>query len=78
MLLYLGQVSSAKRAGERDRFSAKQLYPRFSRRVLETLGVADARAYVVERTAEGAKPGTVNKEVGLMSAALNWARKELE
>jgi len=78
MLLYLGQVSSAKRAGERDRFSAKQLYPRFSGRVLETLGVADARAYVAERTAEGAKPGTVNKEIGLMSAALNWARKELE
>ena len=78
MLLYLGQVTPAKRAGERDRFSAKRLYPRFSGRVLETLCVADARAYVAGRTAEGAKPATVNKEVGLMSAALNWARRELE
>lgn len=78
MLMYLGQVSPAKRAGERDQFSAKRLYPRFSGRVLETIGAADARAYVAERTAEGAQPGTVNKEVGLMSAALNWARRELE
>jgi integrase len=78
MLLYLGQVTPAKRAGERDRFSAKRLYPRFSGRVLETLCVADARAYVAGRAAEGAKPATVNKEVGLMSSALNWARRELE
>ena len=78
MLLYLGQVSPSKRAGERDHFSAKQLYPRFTGRTLETLSVADARAYVAKRTAEGAQPGTVNKEVGLMSAALNWARRELE
>jgi integrase len=78
MLMYLGQVSPGKRAGERDQFSAKRLYPAFSGRALETLGAADARAYVGERTAEGAQPGTVNKEVGLMSAALNWARRELE
>jgi len=78
MLMYLGQVSASKRAGERDQFSAKRLYPAFSGRVLETLGAADARAYVAQRTAEGAQPGTVNKEVGLMSAALNWARRELE
>jgi len=78
MLLYLGQVTPAKRAGERDNFSAKQLYPRFTGRILEKLSVADARAYVTERAAEGAQPGTVNKEVGLMSAALNWARRELE
>ena len=36
------------------------------------------RGYIAARTAAGIAAGTINKEVGLMSAALNWARSELE
>ncbi len=78
MLAYLGAVTVLKKAGERDHTSAKQLYPVFSGRVLESLRAVDARAYVAKRQAAGAAAGTINKEVGLMSAALNWARRELE
>jgi integrase len=78
MLAYLGQVTPTKRAEERDKFSAKRLFPVFTGRVLETLSVSDARAYVAQRKKEGIQPGTINKEVGLFSAALNWARRELE
>ena len=81
MLLYLGQVTPAKRAGERDRFSAKRLYPRFSGRVLETLCVADARAYVAGRTAEGAKPiplhTTLSARCNMPSSGYFWRRHGL-
>lgn len=78
MLAYLGQVTPTKKSGERDKYSAKRLFPEFTGRVLEKLTVADARAYIAKRRGEGAGPATVNKEIGLFSAALNWARRELE
>jgi integrase len=58
--------------------SAKRLYPHFSGRLLSELTGQEVRAYVVSRRADGAQPATVNREIGLLSAALNWARKELE
>ena len=78
LLLYLAQVTPTKRAPERDPFSAKALFPFFSGRRLAAIGAAEVRGYIASRTAAGAAPGTINKEIGLMSAAMNWARKELE
>lgn len=81
MLLYLDGPSKAKRSPERDRYSLKRLYPVFSGRLLEKLGVADARRYIAERQSQGVQSGTINteiEEIGLMSAALNWAPRELE
>ena len=77
MLLYLSQVSPSKKSGERDKYSAKQLYRVFTGQSLQQLSGADARAYIAQRLKQGATPGTVNKEIGLFSAALNWARQEL-
>jgi len=73
-----GSSDRAQEGPDRDHTSAKQLYPVFSGRLLEGLRVADARAYVARRQAAGAAAGTINKEVGLFSAALNWSRRELE
>jgi integrase len=78
LLLYLAQVTPTKRAPERDPFSAKALFPFFSGRRLAAIGAAEVRGYIATRAAAGAAPGTINKEIGLMSAALNWARRELE
>jgi excisionase family DNA binding protein len=78
LLLYRQQVTPAKRAPERDRRSAKALFPAFTGRVPESVKAAHVRGYIAGRTAAGITAGTINKEVGLMSAALNWARKELE
>ena len=77
LLAYLPE-HQGKRSAERDRYSAKRLYPYFSGRLLSELTGQDVRAYVAARRADGAQPATVNREIGLLSAALNWARKELE
>lgn len=78
LLLYLEQVTPTKRAPERDKSSAKVLFPVFTGRDLASIGAAEVRGYIASRRAGGIAPGTINKEVGLMSAAMNWARRELE
>ncbi|TQF00217.1 MAG: site-specific integrase [Spiribacter salinus] len=76
MLHYLDSTRDEKRATERDRYSAKRLYPAFTGRDLATLTPGDIRDYVNDRKAAGAGPGTINRELGLLSAAINYARKE--
>jgi integrase len=78
MMLYLEQVTINKRAPERDRYSLKALYPHFQGRRLADLSGADVRAYIAARRKTGIAAGTINKEVGLMSAATQWAKRELE
>lgn len=36
----------------------------------------DVRSYIDGRRKDGAEPGTINREVGLLSAAINYARME--
>jgi integrase len=78
MLRYLEGPGAEKRSAERDYYSAKQLYPHFSGRELTALGAGDIREYIAARKAKGVGPGTINRELGLLSAALNWARQDLE
>ena len=78
ILAYLGEVTPTKAAAESDRYAAKHLQPVFTGKRLVDIGVAEVRAYIKARQAEGASAGTLNKEIGLMSAATNWARRELE
>ncbi|WP_295449106.1 site-specific integrase [uncultured Thiodictyon sp.] len=75
MLAYLKGPSADKRA-DRDRYSAKHLYPAFTGRNLATLAPSDVRRYIDDRRAAGAQPGTINREIGLLSSALNYARRE--
>jgi integrase len=76
MLKYLQATQMEKRSADRDRMSAKHLYPVFTGRSLREIRAADVRKYIDNRKAEGAKPATINKEVGLLSAAMNYARQE--
>lgn len=46
--------------------------------MLNQLGAADIRAYIDARKEAGAAPGTVKRELALLSTALNYARTELE
>jgi integrase len=78
MVLYLDGPSLEKRSHERDLYSLKRLAPVFEGRELGSLIGADARGYIAKRQAEGVSAATINKEIGLFSAALNWARLELE
>jgi integrase len=77
MVLYLDGPSLEKRSHERDLYSFKQLAPAFQGRELASLTGTDARGYIDKRKTE-VSAATVNKEVGLFRAAINWARKELE
>lgn len=76
MLKYLQATQPEKRSAERDRMSAKHLYRVFTGRLLREVRASDIRKYIDQRKVEGAKPATINKEVGLFSAAINYAHKE--
>jgi integrase len=78
MVAYLDGPSLDKRSHERDLYSFKQLAPTFQGRELVDLTGADARGYIAQRQAAGISAATINKEIGLFSAALNWARSDLE
>ena len=76
MLAYLPVSEREKRSSERDRNSLKRLYPFFTGRDLGSITPMDVRAYVDQRRNAGVGPGTINREIGLLSAALNYARRE--
>lgn len=76
MLRYLQATKEEKRSSERDKTSAKHLYKVFSGFELRALTAAQVRGYINHRKAEGVKSSTINKEIGLLSAATNYARKE--
>lgn len=60
----------------RDRCSLKHLYPEFTGRDLNVVTAVDVRNYIARRKAEGAAASTINKEIGLLSSAINYARRE--
>lgn len=76
MLAYLKATEDEKRSAERDKYSAKHLYQFFTGCQLEALKGSDIRAYIEARKSEGAAQGTVNRETGLFSSAINYARNE--
>ncbi len=77
MLDYLKETMHLKRTGPRRiRIAAKHLYAEFSGRNINQVQVHDVRAYVRKRRQAGAAASTINKEVGLLSAAVNHARRE--
>ena len=74
MLRYLKETQSTKRSAERDAWTIKRLQPYFAGRVLNDLKRSDVRGYVLSRRADDVKGSTINRELGLLSAALNVAR----
>lgn len=73
MLAYLADTQTVKRSAERDSYSAKQLYPMFTGRTLDSLTPGDIRQYIRQRTEAKVQPATINKELRLLSSALNYA-----
>lgn len=76
MLRYLKETKTIKRSAETDAWYAKALTAYFSGRVLCKLKRADIRGYIAKRRADGLKGGTINREIGLLSSAINRARVE--
>lgn len=78
MAEYMEGPSLDKKDPVRDHYSLKQLAPVFGGRELATLTRADARNYIAKRRDDKMQDATIRKEIGMFSAALNWARTELE
>jgi integrase len=76
MLQYLKEVE--RRSAERDHYNLKNLYPFFTGRVMEELSASDVREYINHRRVKGVGPATINREIGLLSAAINHAKREWE
>ncbi len=76
MLRYLKETKTIKRSAETDAWYAKALTAYFSGRVLSKLKRADVRGYITRRKSDGVKGGTINREIGLLSSAINRARVE--
>ena len=76
MLAYLKATEDEKRSARRDKYSAKHLYQFFTGHQLEVLKGSDIRAYIEARKLEGAAQGTINREIGLFSSSINYARNE--
>lgn len=76
MLAYMREV--VKRSSERDRFSLRQLFPFFSGKEMQQLSPVHVRQYINIRRGQGIQAGTINKEIGLLSVAINYANREWE
>ena len=77
MLAYI-DAHSNKRSLERDGYSIQHLDRLIGEnREISGLTIGDIYAYQQTRATEGAAPGTINREVGLLSAALNWAGRAM-
>jgi len=79
MLAYLPASERRKRPGtvERDRISAKHLYRKFTGRDMATLNRSDVNGYVEARERNGVAAGTINRELGLLSAAVTYGQRTL-
>ena len=78
MYLYLRDMTPLKRDPRRDRCSTRALRRYFKGVLLSRIGQAEARGYIASRREEGLGPASINKEVSLISTALDWARKDLD
>lgn len=75
---YLKATATTKRSHERERYLIARLREFFGEYDLRTLGPRDIRAYIEFRQSNQVGPATINRELGLLSAALNWAKRDLE
>ena len=76
MTRYLQEVEGVKRSAERDGWTYLRLEPFFAGHVLAKLKRSDVREYIARRKAQGVKNATINRETGLLSAAINHARTQ--
>lgn len=76
MLAYFKTIQAEKRSVDRERFTLRKLTPFFTGRDLLTLRRSDVRAYIDSRREAGVSNATINREVGFLSAAINYARRE--
>ena len=75
MVAYL-KATSRKRSAETDRYRVRALRRHLAGVVMHDLGAAQVRGYIAARHGEGAADGTINRELSLLSTAINYANAE--
>ncbi|CAG4883758.1 Bacteriophage integrase [Georgfuchsia toluolica] len=75
---YLDARRHEIRSHARSLYGYKRLYPHFAGRKITDIRRADVRDYIESRRVDGVKPATINRELDLLSAAINHARFEFE
>ncbi len=76
MLIYL-QATERKRSHRRDLDAARHLTRYFAGKDLNGMGATEIRGYIQNRLGV-VKPATINRELCLLSAAINYVRREWE
>jgi integrase len=77
MLAYL-KAYAHKRSADKDRMRTKHLRQPFAGQEMHALQASDIRRYINHRQAEGIANATINRELSLLSAAINHANTELD
>lgn len=78
MLSHFNAVAGDLRSPERLLSATRRLKPFFEGKVVEELRRSDIALYIEKRKADGISNATINRELDVLSAALNYARFKLE
>lgn len=73
-MLYIASTRDEMRSPERVGYAVNRLKPFFTGRMMEVLNRAAVSEYIEKRKAEGVGPATINRELDVLSAAINYAR----
>ncbi len=80
IVLYLKETEKEKRPGGHQRalYAVQALRPFFAGRSMNRLGAADVNAYIQMRYKAGRAAATINRELGVLSSAINHACRHWE
>lgn len=75
MVRYITATRDEMRSPERVGYAVSKLQCVFAGRVMERLRRSDISTFIEARKREGVGPATINRELDVLSAAINYARK---
>lgn len=78
MLAYIRATEDEMRSPERVIYGVKRLMPFFTGKMLEGLKRSEISGFIAKRKDEGVSNSTINRELDILSAAINYARKRWE
>lgn len=76
MVTYLKVTEKDKKSADKDKTRARNLRQFFGGRILNDLKSADIRAYQEFRRKQGRSNATINRDLALLSSAINYANRE--
>jgi len=76
MLFFLKETATVKRSHRDDKLHARQWTKSLSGKIMQELYPNDIRLHIERRKNEGVGPATINRELALLSAAINYYNKE--